>query len=44
MEGVRRGLDVPEDFRRLDGEHLIRFGEGALDDAPRLLDERGFSG
>ncbi len=43
MEGLGRGLDVPEDFTWLDGERLIRFGEGALDDAPRLLEERGFS-
>jgi alcohol dehydrogenase class IV len=30
------------DFTWLDSERLIRFGRGALEDAPRLLSERGF--
>ena len=30
------------EFTWLDSERLIRFGRGALDDAPRLLVERGF--
>jgi alcohol dehydrogenase class IV len=30
------------DFTWIDSERLIRFGRGALDDAPRLLAERGF--
>lgn len=30
------------DFRWVDGERLIRFGRGALADAPALLEERGF--
>ena len=29
-------------FTWIDGERLVRFGHGALDDAPRLLHERGF--
>lgn len=32
-----------EDFAWADGERLIRFGSGSLDDAPDLLAERGFS-
>ena len=32
------------DFTWIDGERLIRYGEGALEDAGRLLSERGFSG
>ena len=32
---------APENFTWIDGERAIRFGEGALDDAPRLLGERG---
>ncbi len=32
------------DFTWIDGERLIRFGEQALDDAPRLLRDRGFEG
>lgn len=32
------------DFTWVDGERLIRFGARALDDAPALLDERGFDG
>ena len=35
---------MPEDFTWADGERVIRFGEGALDDAPDLLEARGFSG
>jgi alcohol dehydrogenase class IV len=35
---------VPEDFRFLDGERLIRFGEGSLGEARELLDQRGFAG
>ena len=31
-------------FRWLDGERLVRFGEGALEEAPALLAERGFDG
>lgn len=31
-------------FTFLDGERLIRFGTGALADAPSLLEERGFRG
>jgi alcohol dehydrogenase class IV len=33
---------VSEDFTWLDGERLIRFGGGALGDAPSLLGSRGF--
>lgn len=33
---------MPSDFTWVDGERLIRFGEGALADAPRLLHDRGF--
>ena len=33
-----------EDFTWVDGERLIRFGEAALDEAPSLLDQRGFDG
>lgn len=33
-----------DNFTWYDGERLIRFGAGALDDAPRLLQQRGFSG
>jgi maleylacetate reductase len=33
-----------EGFTWVDGERLIRFGEGALSEAPRLLSERGFDG
>lgn len=33
-----------DDFTWLDSERLIRYGRGALDDAPRLLAERGFDG
>ncbi|MGI8805931.1 MAG: iron-containing alcohol dehydrogenase [Thermoleophilaceae bacterium] len=32
------------DFTWVDGERLVRFGEGALDDAGRLLSECGFKG
>ena len=35
---------MAEQFTWADGERLIRFGEGALDDAPRLLAARGFDG
>jgi alcohol dehydrogenase class IV len=35
---------VAADFTWTDGERLIRFGEGALDEAPRLLAERDFAG
>jgi alcohol dehydrogenase class IV len=35
---------VPERFTFRDGERLIRFGEGALADAPGLLAEHGFDG
>lgn len=35
---------MSEDFSWSDGERLIRFGERALDEAPRLLAERGFTG
>jgi alcohol dehydrogenase class IV len=35
---------VPERFTFRDGERLIRFGEGALGEAPRLLAEHGFDG
>lgn len=31
-------------FRWRDGERVVRFGEGALEDAPALLEEAGFSG
>jgi maleylacetate reductase len=31
------------DFTWIDSERLIRYGRGALEDAPRLLAERGFS-
>ena len=33
---------MPETFTFLDGERLIRFGRGALGDAPVLLEGRGF--
>lgn len=32
------------DFTWVDGERLVRFGDRALADAPRLLSERGFGG
>jgi maleylacetate reductase len=32
------------DFWLAEGDRLIRFGPGALDDAPRLLAEQGFAG
>ncbi len=32
------------EFTWIDGERLIRFGRGALAEAPRLLPERGFAG
>jgi maleylacetate reductase len=35
---------VRDEFTWLDGERLIRFGPGALEDAPRLLQQRGFEG
>jgi maleylacetate reductase len=35
---------LPEDFSWSDGERLIRFGTGALDEAPTLLAARGFAG
>jgi alcohol dehydrogenase class IV len=35
---------VRDDFTWIDGERLIRFGEGALADAPALLSRRGFDG
>jgi alcohol dehydrogenase class IV len=35
---------VRDDFSWYDGERLIRFGPGALDEAPRLLQRRGFEG
>jgi alcohol dehydrogenase class IV len=34
---------VSRDFTWVDGERLVRFGRGAVDDAPRLLAERGFA-
>jgi maleylacetate reductase len=34
---------VIDDFTWIDRERVVRFGPGALDDAPRLLSERGFS-
>ena len=38
-------LEAPESsFRWVDGERLIRFGAGALAEAPALLAERGFEG
>jgi maleylacetate reductase len=33
-----------DNFAWYDGERLIRYGAGALADAPRLLQQRGFSG
>lgn len=33
-----------DDFTWYDAERLIRFGAGALDEAPRLLQRRGFEG
>ena len=33
-----------ESFTWVDGERLIRFGEGALAEAPALLEQRGFDG
>ncbi|MFN2616536.1 MAG: iron-containing alcohol dehydrogenase, partial [Thermoleophilaceae bacterium] len=35
---------MAEDFTWLDGERLVRFGEGASREAGRLLVERGFDG
>ena len=35
---------VRDDFTWYDAERLIRYGAGALDDAPRLLQRRGFEG
>jgi alcohol dehydrogenase class IV len=35
---------VRDDFTWIDGERLIRFGAGALADAPELLSRRGFDG
>jgi alcohol dehydrogenase class IV len=35
---------LAESFTWRDGERLIRFGEGALDEAPALLASRGFDG
>ena len=35
---------MAENFTWLDGERVIRFGEGALAEAPGLLDARGFAG
>jgi maleylacetate reductase len=35
---------VREDFTWYDGERLIRYGAGALAEAPRLLQRRGFEG
>jgi alcohol dehydrogenase class IV len=35
---------VRDNFTWYDAERLIRFGAGALADAPRLLQQRGFSG
>jgi maleylacetate reductase len=35
---------LPEDFSWPDGERLIRFGDGALAQAPELLAARGFEG
>jgi alcohol dehydrogenase class IV len=35
---------VRDNFSWHDGERLIRFGPGALADAPRLLQQRGFEG
>jgi maleylacetate reductase len=37
-------VPVRDNFTWYDGERLIRFGAGALDDAARLLQQRGFSG
>jgi alcohol dehydrogenase class IV len=35
---------VGEDFTWRDGERIVRFGRGALEDAPRLFAERGLDG
>jgi alcohol dehydrogenase class IV len=35
---------VPRGFTWVDGERLVRFGSGALADAPGLLEQRGFDG
>jgi alcohol dehydrogenase class IV len=35
---------VRDDFTWYDAERLIRFGQGALEEAPRLLQRRGFEG
>ena len=35
---------MPDDFSWPDGERLIRFGDGALAEAPELLAARGFDG
>ena len=32
-----------DEFTWIDGERLVRFGPGAVDEAPRLLAERGFT-
>lgn len=36
-------MDAPRSFAFRDGERLIRFGAGALDEAPALLAEHGFA-
>jgi alcohol dehydrogenase class IV len=35
---------VAEGFTWVDGERLIRFGDGVLEEAPRLVADRGFEG
>lgn len=41
---VRQNPRVADSFTWRDGERLIRFGDGAAAEAPRLLAERGFDG
>jgi maleylacetate reductase len=35
---------MADDFTWIDGERLVRFGDGALGKAPKLLTQRGFGG
>jgi alcohol dehydrogenase class IV len=35
---------VPRGFTWVDGERIVRFGDGVLADAPGLLEQRGFDG
>lgn len=37
-------IDTADDFTWLDGERLVRFGDGVADEAPALAADRGFDG